>query len=56
VHVNADCGIMGRAEMTERAAYLFFLTAVGLGLGLLTIALAVIAVALIRQHRRARPR
>lgn len=39
--------------MTERAAYLVFLTAVGLGLGLFTVALAAIALALIRRHRRA---
>ncbi|HEY7191257.1 MAG TPA: hypothetical protein VH436_32115 [Vicinamibacterales bacterium] len=42
--------------MTERTAYLVFLTAVGTGLGLLTLALIAIAVVLWRQHRRARPR
>jgi hypothetical protein len=42
--------------MTERTAYLVFLTAVALGMGVLTVALAAIAVALVRQHWRARHR
>jgi hypothetical protein len=41
--------------VTERTAYLIFLTAVGTGLCLLTVALGVIAVLLWRQHRRAKP-
>ena len=42
--------------VTERTAYLVFLTAVGAGLGLLTLALIAIAILLWRQHTRAKPR
>lgn len=42
--------------MTERVAYLVFVSAVAVGLGLLTVALATIALLLIRQHRRAKER
>jgi hypothetical protein len=42
--------------MNEHTTYVIFVTAVFAGLGLLTVALVAIAMMLIRQHRRARPR
>jgi hypothetical protein len=46
--------MMGFLDMTERVAYIVFLTVVGLGLAALSAALVVIAFLLVRQHRRAR--
>jgi hypothetical protein len=42
--------------VTERTAYLVFLTAVGTGLGLLTVALIAVAAILWRQHQHAKQR
>ena len=42
--------------MNDRATYVIFVTGVFMGLALLTAALVAIAVGLIRQHRRDRPR
>ena len=47
---------MKSPAMTERVAYIVFLSAVALGLGLVTVVLVAIAIALIRQHWRARSR
>jgi hypothetical protein len=46
--------MMGLSTMSERVAYLVFLTVVGLGLAALSVALAVVAFVLIRQQWRAR--
>ena len=49
------CNMEG-PTMNDRAAYVIFVTGVFMGLALLTAALVAIAVGLIRQHRRDRPR
>ena len=54
--VHAICCIMEGLTMNDRAAYVIFVTGVFAGLALLTAALVAIAIAVIRQHRRARPR